>query len=56
MRAVDDFRRRAIQFAHKAAQQPDEDEADRLRSIARYWFRLADAEDWVSEPLKHTSH
>ncbi len=26
MRAADDFRRRAIQFAHKAAQPPDDEE------------------------------
>jgi hypothetical protein len=56
MRPADDFRRRAIQFVHKAAQQSDEDEADRLRSIARYWFRLADAEEWASEPSKRTRH
>jgi hypothetical protein len=55
MRPADDFRQRAIQFTHKAAHQPNDEEADRLRSIAAYWFRLADAEEWESEPLKRTS-
>lgn len=57
MRPSDDFRQRAIQFTHKAAQQADADEANRLLSIASYWFRLADAEEWSVEPASQkTNH
>jgi hypothetical protein len=57
MRPSDDFRQRAIQFTHKAAQQADADEANRLRNIASYWLRLADAEEWsIDRAVQKTNH
>lgn len=40
------FRKWAAQVARQAGEEPDADEARRLLSIAEYWVRLADAEDW----------
>ena len=41
-----DFRRWAAQVARRAGEEPDANEAQRLLSIAEYWVRLAEMEDW----------
>jgi hypothetical protein len=41
-----DFRNWAARVADQAGKESDVDEADRLASIAKYWNRLADLEDW----------
>ena len=41
-----DFRKWAARVARQAGQEPDSREAHRLMSIAEYWVRLADIEDW----------
>jgi hypothetical protein len=41
-----DFRDWAARIADQAGKERDLDEADRLASIAKYWNRLADLEDW----------
>jgi hypothetical protein len=40
------FRRWAAQVARQAGEEPDANEAQRLLSIAEYWVRLAEIEDW----------
>ena len=44
-----DFRSWAARVARQATKEPDTCEAQRLRSIAGYWERLADVEDWRSD-------
>jgi hypothetical protein len=49
------FRKWAAQVARQAGEEPDAGEAQRLLTIAEYWVRLADSEDWtqnqpVAEP------
>ncbi|WP_168202947.1 MULTISPECIES: hypothetical protein [unclassified Tardiphaga] len=57
MRPADDFRNRAVQFTRQAAAQADADDASRLLSIASYWFRLADAEEWsIERPTTRTEN
>ena len=41
-----DFRKWAARVAHQADRERDASEAHRLMSIAEYWARLADIEDW----------
>jgi hypothetical protein len=41
-----DFRSWAARIAHQATKERDPSEAQRLLSIAGYWDRLADIEDW----------
>jgi uncharacterized protein (DUF2235 family) len=41
-----DLRKWAAQAARQAKLERDTEEARRLLSFARYWTRLADAEDW----------
>jgi hypothetical protein len=40
------LRRWAAEAAGQAKTEKDADEARRLLSLAQYWTRLADAEDW----------
>ena len=52
-----DFRRWAAQVARQAGEEPDTNEAQRLLSIAEYWVRLAEIEDWQrGQPGQNTSH
>ena len=52
-----DFRRWAAQVARQAGEEPDANEAQRLMSIAEYWVRLADIEDWQRQrPVGETTH
>lgn len=60
-----DFRNWAARVADQAGKASDVDEADRLASIAKYWNRLADVEDWERDargcearhwPRARTSH
>ena len=52
-----DFRRWAAQVARQAGEEPDANEAQRLMSIAEYWVRLADIEDWQHRrPVGETTH
>jgi hypothetical protein len=41
------FRKRAAQLARQAGEEPDAAEAQRWLSIAEYWVRLADSEEWM---------
>jgi hypothetical protein len=41
-----DFRKWAARVARQADRERDATEAHRLMSIAEYWARLADIEDW----------
>jgi hypothetical protein len=41
-----DFRKWAARVARQADRERDANEAHRLMSIAEYWTRLADIEDW----------
>jgi hypothetical protein len=51
------FRRWAAQVARQAGEEPDANEAQRLLSIAEYWVRLAEIEDWQRDrPGPDTSH
>jgi hypothetical protein len=49
MSGTPDFRNWAARVAGQATKERDAGEAQRLRSIAGYWERLADIEDWQSE-------
>jgi len=52
-----DFRKWAAQVARQAGEEPDAKEAQRLMSIAEYWVKLADIEDWQRQrPVDETSH
>ena len=46
MSASPDFRSWATRVANQAANERDDSEVLRLMSIAAYWERLADLEDW----------
>jgi len=46
-----DFRSWAARVAGQAAKELDGSEARRLMSIAGYWERLADLEDWERDGL-----
>lgn len=41
-----DLRTRAARLARQADKEADAKEANRLMSIAEYWVRLAEIEDW----------
>jgi hypothetical protein len=41
-----DFRKWAARVARQAGKELDPGEAHRLMSIAEYWVKLADIEDW----------
>lgn len=45
MSEAPDFRGWAARVARQADEEPDTDEA-RLMSIAEYWVKLAEIEDW----------
>jgi hypothetical protein len=49
--ASPDFRSWATRVASQAAKERDESEVLRLMSIAVYWERLADLEDWQRDSL-----
>jgi hypothetical protein len=51
MSELPDFRSWAARVACQAAKERDDSEVLRLRSIARYWERLADLEDWHRDSL-----
>jgi hypothetical protein len=46
MSETPDFRKWAARVARQADRERDATEAHRLMSIAEYWARLADIEDW----------
>jgi len=46
MSETPDFRGWAARVARQADKEPDTDEAQRLMSIADYWVKLAEIEDW----------
>jgi hypothetical protein len=46
MSEATDFRKWAARVARQADSERDANEAHRLMSIAEYWTRLADIEDW----------
>ena len=57
MSEVRGFRRSAAQVARQAGEEPDANEAQRLFSIAEYWVKLAEIEDWQRDrPGQDTSH
>jgi hypothetical protein len=45
------FRRWAAQVARQAGEEPDAAEAQRWPSIAEYWVRLADSEEF-NQPIQ----
>ena len=49
-----DFRRWAARVASQAAKERNDSEVMRLMSIATYWERLADLEDWQQDNLTAT--
>jgi hypothetical protein len=52
-----DFRGWAARIARQAGQERDAKEAQRLMSIAEYWVKLAEMEDWQRHtPINETSH
>ena len=52
-----DFRGWAARIARQAGQARDAKEARRLMSIAEYWVKLAEMEDWQrATPTNETSH
>ena len=59
MSELPDFRSWAARVARLATKERDASEAQRLMSIAGYWERLANIEDWqhdclpAPEPEKH---
>lgn len=46
MSEAPDFRDWAARITRKADKEADTSEAQRLMSIADYWVKLADVEDW----------
>jgi hypothetical protein len=50
-----DFRSWAARVASQAAKQRDESEVLRLMSIAEYWKRLADIDDWERDGFQPAS-
>jgi len=52
-----DFRKWAARVARQAGKEPDATEAQRLMSIATYWAKLAEIEDWQRDnALSGTKH
>jgi hypothetical protein len=51
MSELPDFRSWAARVARQAAEERDDSEVLRLMSIAGYWERLADLEDWHRDSL-----
>jgi hypothetical protein len=51
MPASPDFRSWAARVANQAANEGDDREVPRLMSIAVYWERLADLEDWQQDGI-----
>jgi hypothetical protein len=52
-----DFRKWAARVARQAGKEPDATEAQRLMSIAAYWAKLAEIEDWQRDnPVRRTKH
>jgi hypothetical protein len=52
-----DFRRQAARVAHQAGKERDPSEAQRLMSIAEYWVKLAEIEDWQCDnPASEKTH
>ena len=49
-----DFRSWAARVASQAAKERDDSEVRRLMSIATYWERLADLEDWQRDNFTAT--
>jgi hypothetical protein len=57
MLAAPDFRKQAARLAQQAGREPDAEEAQRLMSIAKYWVKLAEIEDWEQDGLRNeTAH
>jgi len=57
MSEAPDFRGWAARVARQAGQERDAKEAQRLMSIAAYWVKLAELEDWQRDtPINQTSH
>jgi hypothetical protein len=50
-----DFRAWAARLAIKAGNEPDSEEFQRLMSIADYWKRLADLDDWERDGFRPAS-
>jgi hypothetical protein len=47
----------AARFPRQAGKEPDATEAQRLMSIAAYWAKLAEIEDWQRDnPVRRTKH
>ena len=52
-----DFRGWAARIARQAGQERDAKEAQRLMSIAEYWVKLAEIEDWQrNNPIRAAAH
>ena len=57
MSEAPDFRGWAARVARQAGQERDAKEAQRLMSIAAYWVKLAEMEDWQRDTaINETSH
>jgi hypothetical protein len=57
MSEAPDFRGWAARVARQADREPDAKEAQRLMSIAEYWVKLAEIEDWQRDsPVSETAH
>jgi len=57
MPAAPDFRKQAARLAQQAGREPDTKEAQRLMSIAEYWVKLAEIEDWERDSSRgETTH
>jgi hypothetical protein len=50
-----DFRAWAARLAIKAGNEPDPEKFQRLMSIADYWKRLADLDDWERDGFRPAS-
>ena len=57
MSEAPDFRGWAARIARQAGQERDAKEAQRLMSIAEYWVKLAEIEDWQrNNPIRAAAH
>jgi hypothetical protein len=57
MSEAPDFRTWAARVARQAGKEPDTKEARRLMSIAEYWVKLAEIEDWQrNNPIRAAAH
>ena len=57
MSEASDFRGWAARIARQAGQERDAKEAQRLMSIAEYWVKLAEIEDWQrNNPIRAAAH